>query len=146
VSASALPEFLSALTAALDGAPGMSGVQVIDGPPVEYTRPDAVAVGLTTEDTSVESGLSNAGLGQPRREGCDVNCLARSWSGNDDLPARRARVFSMIEAVSAVLVADPTVDGTVTRARVSSLVYSAARTGEGTGAFVEFRIRFDAYT
>jgi hypothetical protein len=146
VSASRLPEFLTALAAALDAAPGLSGVQVIDGPPVEYTKPDAVAVGLTTEDTSVESNLSNAGLGQPRREACDVNCLARSWSGNDDLPARRARVFSIIEGVAAVLEADPTVGGTVTRARVSGLVYSAARTGEGTGCFVEFRIRVDAFT
>ena len=145
MSASTLPGFITALVAALEAAPALSGVQVIDGPPVKYARQDAVAVGLTTEDLSVESTTGDAGL-VARREQVDVNCLARSWSGDDDLTARRGRVFSIIEAVGAVLAADPTVGGTVTRARLAGLVYSAARTGEGTGCMVEFRVRVDAFT
>lgn len=139
-----MPAFLSALTAALAASPDLSGAQVIDGPPVEYVRPDAVAVGLTTEDLSVESSRVDAGLGK-RREAADVNCLARSWTGNDDLPAARGRAYALIAAVAAALAADPTVGGTVVRARIGRQVYSAARTREGTGAFVEFQIRFDAF-
>lgn len=144
MSASCLPGFLSGLTAALKDSPDLADAQVIDGPPTKYLKRDVIAVGLTTEDLAVETGKTDAGLGN-RHEQADVNCLARSWSGNDDLPARRDHAFALVDAVAAVLAADPTVGGTVVRARVAGLVYSALRSGEGTGALIEFRVRFDAF-
>lgn len=141
---SAIPAFLDALVPKLTAAPGMGDVQVVDGPPIDYLRPDVIAVGVSTEDLSVESETADAGL-RARRERVDVTCLARSWTGDADLAPRRVRAFAMVTAVETVLADDPTVGGSVTRARLTSAVYTPVRNREGVGAFVEFRIQVDAF-
>ena len=139
---SALPAFLTALSAGLTS--GMAGVQVVDGPPTEYARPEIVAVGISAQDVAVESSSADAGLSS-RREGIDVPCMVRVWSGNANLPVLRERAFVLLGAVEAVLSADRTVAGTVTRARVNSYVYNPIRGPEGTAVEIEFRIRVDAF-
>lgn len=145
MSVSALPGFLTAVVASLVAAPALSGVQVVDGPPVESTTArEVVAVGISTVDVSVESNLTDAGLGS-RRDGIDVPCMVRVWSGDAALPPLRDRAFALLAAVEAVLAADRTVGGTVTRARVMSLVYNPIRGPEGTAVELEFPIRVDAF-
>lgn len=138
----ALPAFLETLTASLTAALG--GVQVVDGPPVKYIRAECVAVGITTEDASVESTTAQAGL-RASRESVDVINLIRVWSGNSDLTPLRVRAYQLLDVVDQQLRADPTVADTVAYARLIGHVYTPARTEEGVGVFLEPRIRVDAF-
>lgn len=145
MTASAIPGFLDALVPLLKAAPALAGWIVVDGPALENTsRPDVLAVGISTEDLSVETEKTDVGLG-PRRERADVTCMALSWTGDAALAPRRAQAFAAMSAVEDVLRADPTVTGTVTRARVMGAVYTPGRDAKGCGASVEFRIRVDAF-
>lgn len=139
---SSLPAFLDALQPRL--AARLAGVQVVDGPPLAYVQADVVALGITTEDNTVDSSVDGAGL-RARREQVDVVNLIRSWSGDPNLAARRNRAFELLDAVDAELRADPTVGGSCARARLAGHTYSAARDEKGTGCFVEFRVRVDAF-
>lgn len=138
----ALPGFLAALTSHLQSTLG--GVQVVDGPPITYIRAECVAIGITTEDASVESTTARAGL-RATRETIDVINLIRVWSGNTDLAPLRARAYELLDAIDEQLRLDPTVAGTVTHARLVGHVYAPARTEDGVGVFLEPRIRIDAF-
>lgn len=138
----ALPGFLTELTTQLGTA--LDGVQVVDGPPVKYIRAECVAVGITTEDASVESSTAQAGL-RASRETVDVINLIRVWSGNSDLTPLRTRAYALLDAIDQHLRTDPTVAGTVAYARLIGHVYTPARTDEGVGVFLEPRIRVDAF-
>lgn len=138
----AIPGFLAALTA--DLAATLVGVQVVDGPPVSYIRSECVAVGITTEDASVESGTAQAGL-RASRETIDVINLVRVWSGNTDLGPLRDRAYQLLDAVDAHLRADPSVSGAVAFARLVGHVYTPVRNEDGCGVFLEPRIRVDAF-
>lgn len=142
---SAVPDFLDALYSAARSSPLLSGWQVVDGPPLEYTRPDVIVLGASTEDLTVEAAKSDAGLGRDRRERSDVTCVARSSTGDAEMSPRRRRAFDGVAAVSALLAQDGTVGDSVTRARVVSAVYTAVRSPQGTAAYVEFGIRLDAF-
>lgn len=138
----ALPAFLGTLAERL--TVDLGGVQVVDGPPVQYIRNECVAVGITTEDASVESSTAQAGL-RASRETVDVINLIRVWSGNSDLAPLRGRAYQLLDAIDQHLRSDPTVDGTVAYARLIGHVYTPARTEEGVGVFLEPRIRVDAF-
>lgn len=120
-------------------------VQVMDGPSDDDVGMDVVAIGLTAE-TDVTDAVENiAGL-ETYLEVFDLLCLVRSWTGDDDLAARRTRAFALLDVVVAAVAADPTLDGTVTRARVSNVSYHPARIPSGAVASVTFRVRIEAFT
>lgn len=138
----ALPLFLSTLTA--DLADTLGGVQVVDGPPTSYIRSECVAIGITTEDASVESSTAQAGL-RATRETIDVINLVRVWSGNTDLAPLRTRAYALLDTIDQQLRADPTVGGTVALARLVGCVYTPVRNEDGVGVFLEPRIRVAAF-
>lgn len=124
----------------------LPGVRVEDGP--WLNRPeeaDVVSVGWTPEEgTAVEMTDSIAGLGSSA-ESYDVTCLASSWSGEVDMPARRARVDAMVEAIRAGLRTDHTLGGVVTRARLATVSLDQWQTSSGCEAAVVFTVRVDAF-
>lgn len=138
----ALPGFLDTLTGHLTAA--LDGVQVVDGPPVTYIRNECVAVGITTEDASVESTTAQAGL-RATRDTTDVINLVRVWSGNTDLAPVRDRAYVLLDTVDTYLRSDPTVGGTVGWARLVGCVYTPVRNDDGVGVFLEPRIRVAAF-
>lgn len=138
----ALSGFLDAFVARLRAE--LAGVQVVDGPPVEYARREIVAVGITTEDASVEANTADAGL-RARRESIDVINLIRSASGDVDLVPHRRRAYELLDQFDGLLRTDPTVGGVVPRARLISHVYTPVRTQDGVAVYLEPRVRVDAF-
>lgn len=120
-------------------------VEVLDGPSVDDVGQDVIAIGLTASDATTDAEVQIAGL-LTDRETYEIECLVRSWTGDDDLPARRAKAFEMYERVAKIIVGNPTLDRTVARARISGVSYFPARLPEGAVASVTFRVRIDAFT
>ncbi len=119
--------------------------EVFDGPSVDDVGQDVVAVGLTASDATTEAEVQRAGL-VTDRETYEIECLVRSWTGDDDLSARRAKAFEMYERVAKIIVGNSTLDGVVAQARISGVSYFPARLPEGAVASVTFRVRIDAFT
>jgi hypothetical protein len=120
-------------------------VEVLDGPSVDDVGQDVLAIGLTASDSTTDAEIQIAGL-MTDRETYEIECLVRSWTGDDDLPSRRARAIGMYERVAAIIVGNPTLDKTVAKARISGVSYFPARLPEGAVASVTFRVRIDAFT
>lgn len=119
--------------------------EVFDGPSVDDVGQDVVAIGLTASDATTDAEVQIAGL-MTDRETYEIECLVRSWTGDEDLSARRARAFGMYERVAKIIVGNPTLDNTVAMARISGVSYFPARLPEGAVASVTFRVRIDAFT
>lgn len=126
--------------------PGKRPVRVVDGPWLDRpSEEDVIAIGwIPDEGEAVEFTDALAGLGSSQ-ESYDVTCLASSWSGDTDIPARRARVDTLIEAVRAGLKADQTLGGTVTRARLATLSLNQWQLPKGCEVAVAFVVHIDAF-
>lgn len=120
-------------------------VQVLDGPSLDDIGRDIVAIGVSMDDNSTDADLQAAGL-ETRQETYDLVNMVRSWTGDNDLSARRARAFELFEEVAKVIKANPRLNGTVAYARISSVSYLPSRLPEGAVATVTFRVRVDAFT
>src|SRR5207248_1780563 len=109
----------SALIAAFAAAPGLSGVEVRDGPQAPDTSADeAVYVGWAGDETHAEDAWTSQetpeGLGgQPNRENYSVHCSVMVLNPDEDLPAARARALALRAAAGAALAADQTLGKTV---------------------------------
>lgn len=142
---SAVPATLDALVALFRAR--LTGTQVVDGPPTTDVAGDVVAVGLAPEGpTDVQSTEQIAGMGAVR-ESFDVLCVARSWSGGDDVKAQRDRTYRLFAAARAAVAADESLGGVVTRARLSGSSYRPWRNERGQLVVdVTFRIAVDSFT
>jgi hypothetical protein len=136
---------MSNVPAAIDGLVAvftaeLGTAKVVDGPPTRDVAGDMVAVGLDPQEPAdVESIEAIAGL-RVVHESFIVPCLARSWSGNDSVKNQRDRTYALIQAVKAVLVANPTLDRAVTRTRFAGSTYSPWRS-ESSQLVVDVRFR-----
>jgi hypothetical protein len=128
---SAIPGALSALVAALQPI----GVQVFDGPPLLSEPRDYICVGFDPNgDEAVDFDRDWSQLGARRQEErFDVLCSLATWSGDEDMTARRARAFDLFDAVCAAVAADFTLANTV---RIASVL--------GTGSLVQVQDEFGA--
>lgn len=125
---------MSAVPDAIDGLVEVLGatvVQVVDGPPTTNVRGDVIAVGIGLQDSpDVAAETAVAGL-VAQRETFTVSCLARSWSGDNDISTQRRRTYSVVDQARAVLGADQTLGGRVSRARWAGSTYMPQRTDKG---------------
>lgn len=128
-----------------DLAHSQPDAEVLDGPSIDDVGQDVVAIGLAAEHSNVDGSFDIAGL-TTEMETFDLECLVRSWTGDDDLSARRARAFELFEEVARIIKRDPSLGGAVTRARISGVSYNPARIPEGAIASVTFRVRIEAFT
>lgn len=119
--------------------------EVLDGPSTDDIGQDVVAIGITAEDSTTDGQVDFAGL-RAEMETFDLECLVRSWTGDGDLTVRRARAFELFEEVAAIIKGNTTLDGAVTRARISTINYNPARLPEGAVATVTFKVRIEAFT
>lgn len=120
-------------------------VQVLDGPDIVDVGQDVIAVGITADDSIVSADYPTAGL-VVQAETYDLECLVRSWNGDPDLAARRARAVQLFEEVARLVKGNPTLDQTVARARIVRADYHPLRLPEGAVATLSFRVRIEAFT
>lgn len=110
MSVTRFTDAVSALLAAYQQAPALSGVPIYDGPPVtSAVDPDLIIVGHDAT-TAPDGGLQATALAgiylqdwadttTGREETGSVNCLIVSQTGDtSDLPGRRARVKVLLSA------------------------------------------------
>lgn len=110
--ASRIPDAIEALIELFDSAPGLAEVEIYDGPVIAGEVADSIYVGY---DGNPE-GLFDAAIGdqewagigaKARRESFRVVCAIVVQSGDSDIPAARARVFSIFAECETALRADP---------------------------------------
>lgn len=143
-----VPAAIESLVALLRASPTMAGVRVEDGPlTTGVEEPDAVGVGLETEDADVASSELRPGLRGAHDEMFDLVCVAQSWNGDGDLTAARRRVFQVLDAVADVLAADRDLGlpGQVLSAALVRTAYVPDRFDGGVLARAPFVVQVRAY-
>ena len=135
-------------TAAIDALFGIAtvalpGVQQAEGELGTYVADEQFTIAdVIGEDEAATSGV-------PRRynEAYGITCEVRTYAGNIDPVARRARVVAMYEAFRTELEADPSLDGTVIESRCTNYRYAAGTTDKGGWeAQVEFTVHVNNQT
>lgn len=121
-------------------------VRVDDGPWLNRPEePDVVVIGWTPDEgEAVEFTDAIAGLGSSQ-ETYSITCLASAWVGEVDMPACRARVDAIVEAIRAELKTDRTLGGVVTRARLATLSLDQYQTSSGCEATETFTVEVVAF-
>lgn len=118
-----------AAVARFSGDAGLSGVDVVDGPPFEWdplrTRVQSgdgrryIFVGArpNSDDGNSGDGAQNfggtGGAARSRDDRFAILCTALVLDGGEDVPAVRAELFAMLAAVENQLLLDPTLNDSV---------------------------------
>jgi hypothetical protein len=149
MATSAVPVAVDALLSILGAAPGLSGVQVIDGPPVgDMSATEFLAVGWQPEsEESVQMVQDfNAAGARTRDEDFTILCWAESWTGDRSMPARRTRAFELLAAVEQAIRASgasptaPTLGGAVLWAHMTGAQLRQANTDQGVRVGIAFTV------
>jgi hypothetical protein len=138
VSTSRAPAAIDALAALFAAAPGLSGVEVVDGPTVTGDPlhealfvgydgdPDGAGEAVTFEQTW-------AGLGaKAKDETFAITCAVVAWGGDTAVREIRLRAFALLAEVENILRADPSVGlppPTVVAMASGSLVQAQRQSG-----------------
>lgn len=133
---SKIPAVIDALVSALQGAPGLSDVEVMDGPVMsDGTAPDWVCVGFDGDPNgSFESATAEAAyndLYTTRAEQITVPCSVVVSRGDTDVSEARTRAFTIYDAVAAVFATNPGIAGPQTQSAVESTRLNQVQTSEG---------------
>lgn len=149
MATSAVPAAITELLAILRADAGMSGVQVLDGPPVgDQSDQDYVAVGWqdgSEESVQIVQDFADAGA-RTRDENFAILCWLDTWTGDSDVSVRRARAFELLAAVENAIRASggsptaPTMNGSVQWAHLTNAVLKQANTQDGVRAGIAFTI------
>lgn len=142
-----LDAVIDALVAALRAAGSLSGVTVLDGPPVtDDPLFEVVSVGFSwdpEDDRAAETtqGYHELGMTAKRDETVDVYCAVRVVNGDADVSTARARAVVLVGAVESVLRADPSMGlADLLRAELSVGDLRQTQTAEGVGALIRFTV------
>jgi hypothetical protein len=148
--ATKLPDAIDGLVTLFGAWPGLSGVDVLDGPTAsQQTFREVLTVGWTggDDESDAESTLLTEGLGgSPDREQFSVRCAAAVLRGTGDLPAARRRAYELLSAAGAAIAQDRTLRGAVMRAMVASHSLAQDLTQQGAQVTVTFEVSCDAYS
>ncbi|MFJ3663157.1 hypothetical protein ACIPPM_22130 [Streptomyces sp. NPDC090119] len=149
MASSAVPGAMAALLQILTDTDSLTGVDVIDGPPVDdiATR-DFLAVGWSGgEDEAVTIVQDfNAAGARTRDEDFTIACVLDVWSGDDTVAVVRARAFALLAVVETALRAsDPnpeasTLNSTVLWAHLTRASLRQYFTDQGVRAALGFAV------
>lgn len=138
---------IDALVAALRADPSLSGVTVLDGPPVtDDPLWEVVSIGFAwdaEDDRAAETtqGYHELGMTAKRDETVDVYCAVRVVNGDADVSTARARAVVLLGAVETVLRADPSLGlADLLRCEVTVGDLRQTQTGDGVGALIRFTV------
>lgn len=149
MATSAVPGAITALLAILRADAGLSGVEVVDGPPTgDMSAPEYVAVGwqLDGEESVQIVQDFNAAGARTRDEDFAILCWLETWTGDSDVSARRVRAFELLAVVENAIRASggsptaPTLDGSVLWSHLTNAVLKQANTDQGVRVGVAFTI------
>lgn len=144
----AIPATIAALVTALGAAPALAGVRVYDGPPLtDVSDADYLCVGWNPATTAVVLNQAPAGL-RSAQDVFDIANVASTFSGDDDIPARRARIDTIFEGVRAVLLADHTlgVPGVISAQLLTATFMPQYGPQYGVDVDLDFVIRVNSHT
>jgi hypothetical protein len=140
---------VDALIAALQSAPALSGVAIIDGPGGAGAVPDeAVYVGWKGDPDDdaagyLEQQYHDLGPAAMRDERVDVYVTVQVNRGDDDMSAARSRCVTLSGAIESTLRTTPTLGlSDVLRIEISDGSVRQARSSAGIG--VEFDLTISA--
>lgn len=143
---SAVPQVISALIAVLQAHPGLSGVQIVDGPPVVELQQDAILIGFTPVGTEAASTDEEPSGLKGDRETIRIQNLATAWRGNEqDISAVRARSYELLAEVRTALKGNLRINDTAARGRITRTGYMPEQTTKGAIADVSFTITVDGF-
>ncbi|MFC8277187.1 hypothetical protein ACFUJR_32585 [Streptomyces sp. NPDC057271] len=149
MATSAVPAAIAELVEILRAAPGLSGVDVADGPPTgDQSGPDLVAVGWQPESGQAAEAVQdfNAAGARTRDEDFDIQCWIDSWSGDSSAATPRERVYELLGAVEDAIRASgadpaaPTLNGTVLWSHLTRHSLRQQFTDDGMQASLPFTI------
>lgn len=149
MATSAVPGAITQLLAILSAAPGLEGVDVIDGPPTDdVATQDYLAVGWSTdEDQAVQLAQDFAYAGaRSRNEEFGISCSIDCWSGDDGFAVVRGRAFEIFGVVEQAIRASgpnpdaPTLNGAVLWAHLTAGQLRQYFTDQGTRAALGFTV------
>lgn len=133
----------------LQASSALSGVTVVDGPPVgDQADTDYLYVGWQPDsDTAADMRQDFAYAGARRRdEEFDIFCVVDTWSGDSDVKTRRDRAFVLLGAVEDALRATdvaptaPTLSGAVLFSHLTGGVLQQAATPQGVRVRIPFTV------
>jgi hypothetical protein len=133
-ASTAIPAAIDSYVALLAASSSLTGVQILDGPPLTDLALDYVTIGWDPfTDAGATSSQQPAQLGRmARQEDFEINCYAQSSSGDVGTSARRARAYALVDACVAVVSADPTLGGVLTQwANLAGMELRQERTASG---------------
>lgn len=142
---STVPAVITALVNTISGA--MTGVQVINGQPLNNLQPDFVAVGWDEQSPAIifDPYIGDVVRRRGRNESYDVICQIVSWRGGANQEQTvLARCFELYNDVQAALLADHTLGGAATTAEVSAAAFTPAQTDKGPIGSIRFTVHVDA--
>jgi len=113
MASSRVPDLIDNFLAVLKAAPGLSDVQVVDGPLVSGTAVrEQLFVGYDADPEGEAQAASTtqtwAGLGaKAKNEDIELTCAVLVRKGSTDVRTLRVRVYEIFAEVEAVVRADP---------------------------------------
>lgn len=149
MATSTVPAAIDALLTIVRAAPGLAGVHILDGPPVEdMSSADLLAIGWqpeAEEAAQIVQDFANAGA-RRRDEDFAIQCWAESWTGDASMSERRTRAFALLAAVEDALRATdaapqaPTLGGAVQWAHITSVTLRQSSTDQGVRVGLAFTV------
>ncbi|MGD9989304.1 hypothetical protein [Pseudonocardia sp.] len=141
-----IPAVVDALLAAVKATAAFKGVQVDDGPPTRgRSAPDAIGIGFDIQDLTPATAAVAPGFGNRRNESYALTCSIDSFTGDaEDLAGRRSRAYALLDAMHALLAADPQLGDTCSWARITRHAYRPYQAETGAGVLIEFGVQVDA--
>jgi hypothetical protein len=145
------PAAISALLAAFSHEPGLSGVEIHDGPAVTASAAlEAIIVGwygIKGDALAVEAEITSAALtAHPGREIYAILCAVMVRDGSGDIAAARTRAYALVSACGSAIAADQKLGGAVMLARLGRVSLQQIQDDQGALAIVEFTVPCDAFT
>lgn len=148
MATSSVPRAIAAVVTILRAAPSLADIEVIDGPPVDdQSMADQVFIGWAPDGEAAEFLQSFASAGaRTRDENLTITGWLESWTGDDDIAARRERAFELLAAVENALRATdptptaPTLGGAVQWSEVTRGVLRQSYTEQGAHVGIAFTV------
>ncbi|MGW3427496.1 hypothetical protein ACWDHW_06005 [Streptomyces melanosporofaciens] len=149
MATSRVPAAIEALLTIWRAAPGLAGVEILDGPPtIDQAGTDYLSVGWSPgSELAVEFTQEfNAAGARTRDEEFSILCYLDTWTGDTDVATRRTRAFELLAVCEEAVRASssnptaPTLNGAVLWAEISAGSLMQANTDKGVRAAIPFTV------
>lgn len=140
--ASTVNAAISGFLTALRNSSALTGIALHDGPPSTSETPEWIAVGYqpgSTESVTMVYDWAQIG-GQRSEETYDILCSFAAHTGDADMSLRRARAFTIRDAIAAAITTDRTLGGAVRLAHMSEAVMHQEQTSRGAAIGFTFTL------